>query len=45
VSIVEPDPHAMFARDCGGESIVVLMAGACGEGVMRLRPHRLQDGL
>jgi hypothetical protein len=33
-SIVEPDPHAMFARDCGAESIVALMAGACGEGVM-----------
>jgi hypothetical protein len=24
----------MFARDCGAESIVALMAGACGEGVM-----------
>ena len=33
-SIVEPDPHAMFARDCGGESIVALMAGAVSEALV-----------
>jgi hypothetical protein len=30
-SIVAPDPHAMFARNCGAESIVALMAGAISE--------------
>jgi hypothetical protein len=33
-SIVEPDPHAMFARDCGAESIVALMAGAISEALV-----------
>jgi hypothetical protein len=33
-SIVEPDPRAMFARDCGGPSIVALMAGAISEALV-----------
>ena len=33
-SIVEPDPHAMFARDCGAHSIVALMAGALAESLV-----------
>jgi hypothetical protein len=33
-SIVAPDPHAMFARDCGAESIVALMAGAISEALV-----------
>jgi hypothetical protein len=33
-SIVEPDPHAMFARDCGAPSICALMAGAVSEALV-----------
>jgi hypothetical protein len=33
-SVVEPDPHAMFARDCGVHSVVALMAGAISEALV-----------
>jgi hypothetical protein len=33
-TIVAPDPHAMFARDCGAPSIIALLSGAIAESLL-----------